>query len=189
VLSALGPGAGQYYNGHRRKARFFFAAEALTWLGYVAFRTYGNWKEDDYIRFAAVYANADLEGKSDEFIDLVGFYDDIYQYNALGRAYDPDRPYLFDTPDNHWLWKTDAERQEFRDLKNRSKEAYRRADFMIGVAVLDRIISVIDAVRDGLRANRRIDTDFAAADRSTFKFAVNPLSSHRQFTLTLYPGL
>ena len=44
ALSALLPGLGEYYLGHRTKAKYFFGAEALTWVGFFAFRTYGGWK-------------------------------------------------------------------------------------------------------------------------------------------------
>ena len=73
ALSALLPGLGQHYLGHRTKAKYFFGAEALTWVGFFAFRTYGVWKEDDYIDLAAQHAGAQLEDKDDEFLDWVGF--------------------------------------------------------------------------------------------------------------------
>ena len=148
AYSALLPGLGEYYVGSRKKARYFFAAEAVSWIGFFAFRTYGSWKKDDYIAFAHEKADAELSGKSDEFHDWVGFYNDIDQFNALGRVSDRDRPYLQDTPENHWRWQSTADRMAYRDLKNSSREAYRRADFMIGVMVLSRIVSIIDAVHD-----------------------------------------
>jgi hypothetical protein len=186
LLSALVPGCGQYYNGRRQKARYFLAAEALAWIGFASFHSYGDWRKDDFIRFAAVRANAKLQGKSDEFADIVGFYDDIDQYNSLGRAFDPERPYLQDTPDNHWRWQSDGDRQEYRDLKNRSRESYRRSEFMIGLAVINRIVSVIDAVRDAARANRRIDPGFSIERQSGVKLTVDPWSLRRQVCLTLY---
>ena len=189
LFSSLVPGAGQYYLGKRRTARYFFAAEALTWLGYLSFRTYGNWRQDDYIAYAATYANADLAGKSDDHLTWVGFYGSIREFNSFGRAWDPERAYLEDTPENHWEWQSDDDRQTYRDLRNRSLEAYRRSDFMIGVAILDRVVSVIDAVRSAHKLNRRIDMD--SSDRGqgrSFKLAVNPFSSRRQVCLTFYPG-
>ncbi|MBD3256921.1 hypothetical protein GF377_00715 [candidate division GN15 bacterium] len=188
ALSALVPGGGQYYVGNKKTAYYFFAAEALTWIGYASFKIYSNWKEDDYIRYAAIHADARLEGKSDDFVDLVGFYDDIDQYNSLARAFDPEREYLRDTPENHWRWASDAERFEFRHLKNRSREADRRAEFMIGVAVVDRIISVIDAVRASRKHNRQMPTEFSDNGGLQYKFSVDPFSSSRQFSLTFYPG-
>ena len=57
---------------------------AMTWIGYFSFRTYGNWRRDDYVNYAAVHANARLEGKSDEFLSWVGFYENIRDFNNLG---------------------------------------------------------------------------------------------------------
>jgi len=161
LLSALLPGAGEYYLGNRGKARYFFTVEAISWAGCIAFRTYGAWKREDYIRYARTYANANLDGKSEEFRDLVGFYRSIDDYNSLGRVYDPERPYLYDTPDNHWRWQSDADQATYRNLKNRSREAYRRGKFFVGIAIANRIISVIDAIRDTRRANRSLEQSFS----------------------------
>jgi len=186
LLSALIPGAGEYYLGRKGKARAFFAAEALTWIGYLSFRMYGNWKEDDYIRFAATNGGAQLEGKDDFFVDMMAFYSDIDEYNSLGRVSDPDRPYFPDTPEYHWRWQSDSDQSTFRDLKNSSREAYRRSDFMIGVAIVARVISVIDAVRDAIRMNRRVDAGFSQSDQRPIEFDIDPFSSRRQVSLTLY---
>lgn len=186
MLSALLPGLGEYYVGNRSKAKYFFGAEALTWVGFFAFRTYGGWKEDDMIRLAAEKADADLEDKDDEFLDWVGFYQSIDEFNTLGRVGDPDRPYLEDTPENHWLWLSDADREAYRELKNSSRSAYRRSDFMIGVAVVNRIISVIDAVRDAKRSNRRLDDEFGDKEGFNYRFSVDPLDPDTQVTLTIY---
>ena len=188
LFSALIPGGGQYYLGNRRTARYFFTAEALTWIGYLSFQVYGDWRKDDYIRYAAIHANAQLEGKSDDFLSWVGFYNSIREFNSLGRAWDNSRPYLEDTPENHWNWLSEEERQTFRDLRNRSREAYRRSDFMIGVAVVDRVISIIDAVRSAGRINRRIGIGDLSSSAGSIAFSVDPLSPRRQVCLTLYPG-
>ena len=189
LYSSLIPGGGQYYLGKRKTARYFFAAEALTWLGYLSFKTYGNWRRDDYMAYAAVHANVDLSGKSDEHLTWVGFYNDIREFNSFGRAWDPERAYLPDTPEYHWEWKSDQERQTYRDLRNGSLEAFRRSDFMIGVAIMDRVISVIDAVRSARRINRRIDMELSGMEPDRWlKLSVDPFSSRRQVCLTFYPG-
>ena len=188
LLSAIVPGGGQYYLGNKRAARYFFVAEAATWVAYFSWHTYGNWKKDDYVRYAAERANAQLEGKSEEFLSWVGFYDNIREFNNLGRVSDPERAYLFDTPANHWEWQNQGDRRTYRDLRNSSKEAYRRSDFMIAAAVVDRIISIIGAVRSASHMGRSIESeDFSAQPGSRFKFEVDPLAS-RQICLTLYPG-
>ena len=184
LYSLLLPGMGEYYVGNKGKAKYFWGVEAAAWIGFIAYRTYGSWKKDDLIDYAAVHANASLDGKDDEFLDMVGFYDDIYQYNSFGRVFDVERPYLEDNADNHWVWQSDDDQAAFRHLKNRSREAYRRANFMIGLAVLNRIVSVIDAVRDARRSRSLIDQDFTASP--AYKIEIDPLSRRDQVRFTLF---
>lgn len=204
LYSALVPGWGEHYLGQRGKARFFFVAEAISWIGLVTFKTYEKWKKDDMIRFAQERAGADLEGKDDFFLDMVGFYNDIDEYNSLGRAGDPDRPYLHDTESNHWRWRTDnfrlasSDRSAYRHMKNRSRSARRTANFTIGIMVVNRIISVIDAFRDSKRAHRVINTDWSANNNSSagekrstlgrlhYRLEVDPFSYPGQVGITLY---
>lgn len=182
IYSTLIPGLGDYYVGNRGKARIFFATDAVTWIGYASYRMYGHAKEEDYIRFAQTNANAQLDNKSDDFRDLVGFYSSINEYNTLGRVFDTDRPYLVDSPENHWQWQSEADQGTYRHLKNRSREAYRTADFFIGIAIVTRIVSVIDAVRDVKRYNSRLDREFSDAP---VRLELNPLSTTRQVVLSV----
>lgn len=188
LYSALIPGMGEYYVGNKTKARFFFSAEVLTWVGYISFNALGNWKKDDYINLAAEKAGAQLEGKDDTFLDLVGFYDSREQYNTLGRVSDPERPYLYDTPSDDWYWESTQDRMNYREIKNSSKEMYRRRDFMIFAAIANRLISVIDAIRDVNHANRQISTDISNVEKPKYKLAFDPLSYNRQVTITFFPS-
>jgi len=187
ALSALVPGLGQLYNDRDIKARCFFAAEGLTWVAFGAFRLYGDWKKDDLIAYAAVHANAQLEGKSDQYLDWVGFYDSIDDFNRAGRVGDPDRRYLPDVPEYHWVWPSDAERETFRSLKNSSREAYRRGDWMLWAAVINRVVAVIDAVLDARRANRVVDEGWTIGG-VRYDLEFHPTSPTRQVALTVYPG-
>jgi hypothetical protein len=187
LYSALVPGLGQYYTGYKTKARYFFAAELVTWVAYGGFRMYGNWKKDDYIDYGNIHANAQLDDKSDDFLDWVGFYTNIDQFNSEGRVGDRERPYLFDTPENHWQWQSVTDQQMYRDLKNMSRESYRRANFMIFVAVLNRVISAIDAAIDVGRVNKTEGVDWQVGS-TRFELNLDAVSRDRQFALTVYPG-
>lgn len=184
-LSALVPGAGQYYLGHRGKARAFFGVETAGWIGFASYQIYSHWKKDDLIRFARERANARLEGKSDDFLDLVGFYPSIRDYNTLGRVYDPERPYLDDSPDNHWQWQTEEDRQAYRTIKNRSREAHRRAQFMLGAVIVNRIVSVIDAVRSARKKERTVDETFSSVSESRVHLTLDPNSARQQVRLSI----
>lgn len=186
IYSALVPGLGEYYVGHRAKARVFFAVEAATWISFFSSHIYGNWKEDDMVQFAAEHANASLENKSDEFKDWVGFYDDIDQFNSLGRVQDQDRPYLVDNAENHWRWETISAQSTYRHLKNRSREAHRRRDFMVGLAVANRIVSIIDAIRDARRSQREIkDSEFSLAHGISYRIEIDPFNQDRPLVIAL----
>jgi hypothetical protein len=185
ALSLAIPGAGEYYLGHKKKAKTFFAVEATAWTGFAAFKIYSHWKKDDLIHYAHEHAGANLDDRNDEFLDLVGFYTSIREYNTLGRVFDPERPYLDESSTNYWDWQSEADRAVYRNLKNRSREANRRSQFMIGLAVVNRIVSVIDAVRDARRQERTIDDTFSSADKSRVKLAFDPMSERRQMKLTI----
>lgn len=187
LLSLVLPGMGEYYLGNKTKAKYFFGLEAASWITYFSLRTYGSWKKNDLVDYANVYANASLDNKSDEFIDLVGFYNDIYQFNNAGRVGDRDRPFLNDIPENHWYWQTKDDQAVYRNLKNQSREAYRKSNFALGLAVVNRIASVIDAIRNSKRLQREIDT-FSGRKIKNLKFDINPLSIDNQVKITWYPG-
>lgn len=188
ALSLLVPGTGQYYTGNGRTARYYWAVEALSWLAWIGFRTYGDWKEDDYIRYAADHAGADLEGKSDWFVDMVGFYDDLNQYNELGRAVARERPYLAPTANNQWQWQSVYDKFSFRQIKNRSREAYRRADFMLGVMLINRLVSAIHATHLAKQTGKRLDDLVDAGNGGGLQYRVeaDPFTDGVQLGLTVF---
>jgi hypothetical protein len=188
ALSALIPGAGEYYVGNKSKAKYFFAADVLTWLGFFAYRTYGNWKQDDMIKFASDRSGASLEGKSEEFEDWVGFYDDIDDFNQAGRETDPDRDFLVDTPANHWRWASSTDRETYVDIKGDYRMYHRNANFMLGVALINRIISVVDAVRDVRRHRSTMSGSMTSFGGSRVRLSIEPFSSDGQVKLALHPG-
>ncbi len=55
LLSALVPGAGEFYGGNYLKAGIFFAVEMIAWGTYLYFNGKGNTKEDEYIAYADKY--------------------------------------------------------------------------------------------------------------------------------------
>lgn len=52
LLSALVPGAGEFYGGNYLKAGIFFAVEMIAWGTYLYFNGKGNTKEDEYKAYA-----------------------------------------------------------------------------------------------------------------------------------------
>jgi len=146
-LSILVPGAGQYYTENRGKMIAFGAAEAAIWSGFVGIRTYGSWKREDYKAWAAYHAGADINGKPDLFFEKMTYYDNVDEYNQLAPLYDGSDAILFNGPENYWNWDSKTSRDRYRSLRNQSKNAYRRSLFFVAAALVNRVVSGIDAYR------------------------------------------
>jgi hypothetical protein len=187
ILSLLLPGAGQYYAGAKGKAEVFLGAEVATWAGVLAFNTYGHWKEDDYIRYAEEHAGIDPTGKDDDFYKNLTFYDNRDEYNTDGRIINPGAPYYPNTAAYDWQWDSRTSRDSYRILKNASKSAFRKATFMIGVAVLNRIISGIDAFRAVKKKAAPDEQDEFSSDEQKIKFHLsgNPFGSNPKIKIGL----
>ena len=155
-LSIVLPGAGQYYTESRGKMIFFGGAETLIWSNFVGFRLYGKWKKEDYIGWAATHAGVDVNGKPDSYFETLTYYDNIDIYNQLELLYERSKAELYpDTPEYYWNWDSDESRVHFRKLRNDSKSAYRRSLLFLGAALVNRVLSGIDAFRSAGSYNRR----------------------------------
>lgn len=189
ILSLLLPGAGQYYAGAKGRAEVFIGAELAVWAGVLAFHTYGNWKEDDYIRYAERHAGIDPSGKDDDFFKNLTFYDNRDDYNTAGRIINPSAPYYPHTQSYYWQWESSDARLAYRSIRNASKTAFRKATFMIGMAVFNRIISGIDSFRIVKKMTQQTapEEEFssAASNRIKMKFKANPFGHNPGISLNL----
>ncbi len=156
LLSLLLPGAGEIYAGSHSRGRIFLSAEASLWAGFFGFRTYGSWLKKDYKGHAAAHAGVNLAGKPDHFFDDLAFYDSRDEYNQFALLYQREdaRPYQ---ENDFWNWEWDSPNSKsyYRDLKNRSKNSYRKALYMIGLSLVNRVVSVVDAMKTVKRYNRK----------------------------------
>ena len=182
LLSLLLPGAGEIYGGSKTKGKIFIFSEASLWAGFFGFRTYGAWLKEDYKVYAASHARVNLEEKSDDFFDQLAFYDSRDQYNQFAPLYHrgEKQPY----PENdfwNWEWDIEESRYYYRDLKNRSKSASRKALYMVGLSVVNRIVSVVDAMKTVRTYNRKKSLEFS---QIKFDLKANPLGHNP--TVMLY---
>jgi len=182
-LSFLLPGAGEIYAGSQTRGKIFLSVEASFWAGFFGFRTYGSWLKRDYRNYAASRAGVNLAGKPDDFFDDLAFYDNRDEYNQFARLYHRDdvAPY----PENdfwNWEWDSPYSKSYYRDLKNRSKSAYRKALYMMGLSLVNRIVSVVDAMKAVRSYNRKKSLEIS---KVRFDFKLNPLGHDRKLMLYL----
>jgi len=188
LYSFLVPGWGQYYNNQKTKVRIFLGAEVITWVTYFSLRTYGAWKKNDMIRQAEEKAGANLDGKNDDFFVWLEIYHDIDQYNDLGRLVEPGAEYYPDDASHHWRWQSAEDQATFRDLREASRSAYRRANWVLLVGLFDRVLAVVNAIRDA-HGRKQDDEGFqlSVAGKS-IHLHVDPLAGRSQVAFTIYPG-
>jgi hypothetical protein len=188
ALSALLPGAGQYYAGKKGRANFFFLAESAIWTSFVVFEVQGYLRKGNYRDYAELMTGVDTEDKSDEFLRIIGQYMQSDpgpgSYNESirreARALYPDdrerqEQYLLENGyfgDDAWQWQSEEDQARYRDLRKKSQLSFRRATYMLGLAIANRILSAMDAARSvsgsaeapreplGLRFEMRPDPEF-----------------------------
>jgi len=184
LLSLLLPGAGELYANNTTGSRIFFGLEGSIWTGFFAFRTYGSWKKTDYKGYAALHAGVNLDSKTDDYFENITYYDTRDQYNQFARLYHGADATIY--PENdfwNWNWDSQDSKGRFRDLRNQSKTAYRRALFMVGLAAVNRIVSVLDAARSVKKFNRKLSSEFSSVNPTDLRFSLdaNPFSKNPHY--------
>lgn len=146
IYSALLPGMGELYAGGYSSGKYFTIADGILWGSLIGVTAYANNQEDNYRSFAETYGGVDLNGKDAKYFGNIGNYLDIYQYN---RRQELDRNYedIYDSGTHYWKWSGQAQRTEYRDMWKSSETANNSTRFIVGALILNRIASVINAIR------------------------------------------
>lgn len=147
-LSLVLPGAGQYYNGKHERAYLMAGIEAGIWTAWFAFDHYGDGRMAASREWAGLYAGTTGD-HADNYWQSVGMFTDSDAYNDSryreARATGEDVSGLVG-PGDAWQWDNEDRRYGYAILRAKGNSAYDRRDFMILFAVLNRAVSVFDAV-------------------------------------------
>ena len=158
-LSLLVPGLGQAYAGAGTRARVFFIGEGMAWASFAAFRVYGSWRATDYRVFAAEHAGVTLNGQTDAFFRDIGAFSGSEAYNFLQQLSQGASAQTY-TGSNTWAWDTDTSRKGYLALRRSSRRAQGRSVYVVGFALINRLISAIDASKITGRASREPSSSF-----------------------------
>ncbi len=161
LLSAVLPGAGQFYNGQKKKAYIMGGIEVGIWTAYFVFDQQGDNKRDDSEEWAAIYAGTSGEHAESYWQD-VGHYANSDDYNeavlrearATGEA-----PSGLVIGADAWQWVNDERQLGYSMLRADGNSAYDRRDFMILFAVINRAVSVVDAVIGAGKSDGVLETE------------------------------
>ena len=158
-LSLLIPGLGQAYAGSGTRARVFLIGEGMAWASFAAFRVYGSWRATDYRVFAAEHAGVTLNGQPDVFFRDIGAFSGSDAYNFVQQLSQGAGARTY-TGLNTWAWDTDASRKGYLTLRRSSRRAQARSVYVVGFALMNRLISAIDASKVAGRASGEPSSSF-----------------------------
>jgi hypothetical protein len=158
IASAAVPGLGQLIEGQTGKARAFFIVEGTIWLAYLGLNYYGNELDMSARAFAIDHSGANPLRDDDEYFSAVEDYMTTDDYNLqierqASWLYPDDIERQQEYIDEHayygedtWSWDTLPNRTTYWEKRKSARENLRRAQFMPGFALINRIVSVLDVV-------------------------------------------
>jgi len=150
-LSLLIPGMGQFYNGQKSKGLVMLGIEVVIWGAYIGFDNHAKSLEEDYQNWAGIYAGT-TGSHNDSFWQSVGRYDDsdAWYDSQLreARAFQETEP-APPSDSEEWMWRNTGYRSSYQKLRADANTAYDNRDMMLLFAILNRAVSVFDAVKNG----------------------------------------
>ncbi len=147
-LSLLLPGAGELYLGDRRGAQIFMAAEGALWCTFAGYTIHGGWREEEYHNYAAIHAGLHPDSKDEKFFEDVLMYPSRDSYNYWKHLIYRDQVPLYpETEEYFWEWESEDAQDIYGDIRSSSETSYRNAKIALGVAMINRLISVVHIMR------------------------------------------
>ena len=157
-LSLLLPGLGHRYvhdGSWRGAASLFVLADVGLWLGLAGSEWRHSQAVQSYETLAALRAGADVRGKPRAFFINLATYrssDDFLETQLRRRAWN-EIDYV-EARAFQWDWKTEADFQRFRALRDDAEALRRRRPLLITVLVGNRLLAALTAVRAVRHAGR-----------------------------------
>jgi hypothetical protein len=156
LYSLLLPGMGELYADAYDSGKYFTIAEGVLVAAFIGMSVYANNQEDNYKAYAITNANVNTNGKDETYYATISEFDDIFQYNdekALERNFNQ----MFDTESDFWKWASTEDRQTYRSMWSSSEQTFNDLRFVVGLMLLNRVVSAINAARLVSVYNSRID--------------------------------
>ncbi len=144
LSSLLFPGTGERMLQADERGVLFTGTEIGLWLGYVGFRLYSGWREDDYQAYATQYAGVRGTNKDEQYWIDVGTYDNLDKFNEQRLRERSIEDVYPDQPAYRWDWDSYAHQLRFDQMRIQSRRAAKLASFTLGAVVLNHIVSALD---------------------------------------------
>ncbi len=196
-LSVLVPGAGEFYSNNKTSGFISLASETILWLGYFGFLEQARWAERDYKKYASAYSGSNATKYSDEYYRHLQHYYSSEEYNNNVEIYARYGLYYgswtieeFDNflseylyvGNKAWNWKSKDIWYRYGELRREKNKFKIMAKFTIGAMIMNRVISMIKAVRSVHSYNKKISQKNSSLF-GKFHFGFEPNSQKLTFYL------
>ncbi|MGB7053986.1 MAG: hypothetical protein WBE28_01540 [bacterium] len=158
MASILVPGLGQLIQGDRSKAQVFFVVEGTIWVSYFGFNYWGKRVDASARAFAIDHSGGNPARRDDAYFDAIEDYLSSNEHNLVverqASLYYPNDPELQQEyiaansyfGEDEWMWDSIGSRSHYWEKRRESREHERRASFMPGFSIINRIVSVVDVL-------------------------------------------
>ncbi len=158
LLSLLLPGMGELYADDYSSGKYFTIAEVSLWGVYIGMNSYGNLLKSNYKSYASSVGGVNNNNKNADFYANVGGYLSSREYNnamALQGNFDQ----MYNSGSYYWNWPSTVDRKNYRNLWTSSEQAHNNLRFVVGAMILNRVISIINAVRLVAAYNKNLNSE------------------------------
>lgn len=141
------PGWGHYYvdRNNWNRGKYHFGADVLVILSFLGLNIHSNNLQQNWYSYARDEAGIDIENRSREIQLAVGDFNSLTDYNDYQLRTRNWDQLLEDRPENRWNWQNDGLRSEYNDIRNRFENIDQQLPALIGLMVVNRVISAISA--------------------------------------------
>ncbi len=154
LFSAILPGMGELYAGNYSSGKYFTIAEGALWGVYYGLNTYSNWQKERYKAYAASAAGVNLQGKDATYFSTIADYSSIDEYNN-SMALEQNFSEMYNGSNYFWRWQSNTDRKAYRNMWVNGEQANNNLRFVVGALILNRLASIINAVRLVAAYNKR----------------------------------
>lgn len=160
IYSILLPGMGELYADGYSSGKYFTIAEGTLWGIFIGMNSYANWQRDRYKAYAVTNAGINTNGKDADFYATIADYSSVNQFNdeqALNRDFNA----MYNVETHYWYWRTTEQRRTYRGMWSSSEQTFNDIRFVVGALILNRVASVVNAVRLVSAYNKNLDADLS----------------------------
>lgn len=158
LISFVVPGLGHHYvdNENWTRGKIHLGSEIALLAGYFGLSARANRLDNNLNTLARSKAGVSISDRSREFELAVANFDNLAEYNDFQLRTRRWQNLLPDTPENRWNWKSDNDRFEFQDTRDRIANSENQLPTLITLMVANRIFSGINAFTQAREASSKM---------------------------------